>query len=296
MRRRSGATAPLSLFSFQDIITSVTAILILIVLILTLEWVARQQQAAASTPELPSRDLRAAVAELEDLVTRLTARLPADAGLVPAVAAAEVARDLRIVRDQVRRAVAATESARAIEGRAAELLARARNALAVQEAACGDVEGLAETAVEVEREAEGLAQENRRQRTRLAEKERELAKRPAPGTELVFNAPPDGGRQPWLVEVSAAGCNVVRLGSNTRVDLGTETDAESRLGDWTRSLRPDRDYVLLLVRPSGVKGYAAARSLLAERGIGVGVDFVGEDQDVRDGLAEGRAAAEDGEP
>ena len=68
MSRRGRNKSAFSLFVFQDIIMSVTGIMILITLILSLEMMERQEESPRErTSEIISQ-LKAAVGEVEDLV------------------------------------------------------------------------------------------------------------------------------------------------------------------------------------------------------------------------------------
>ena len=68
MRTRSSSSSPFSLFAFQDIITSVIAIVILVTMILTLELVNRIAQAPQNATVISTEDIRAA----EDRQAKLT--------------------------------------------------------------------------------------------------------------------------------------------------------------------------------------------------------------------------------
>ena len=67
-KKTSGA---FSLFSFQDIITSVTAILILVMLLLTIELITKRRAKSASDPVATRQHLDAVLEELESTVTRM---------------------------------------------------------------------------------------------------------------------------------------------------------------------------------------------------------------------------------
>jgi hypothetical protein len=64
---------------------------------------------------------------------------------------------------------------------------------------------------------------------------------------------------------------------------------------WLAELDPKSDHALILVRPSGVGGVDDIRERLSDQGIPFGIDFIGEDQVVRDGIAEAKAAGAEGE-
>lgn len=289
-RRRSAA---FSLFSFQDIITSVTAILILLVLILALELLTRRQESAAANPAVSRASLKQAAATLEALVGQLARTVPSD-DLRPLVRRTrnELERDVRIVEDQARQAVADAETSRAIADRAramaAASVARLENAKELRE----EVDRMMEEAARVDNEARKLATDNEAEAERLAQKREELVQQPSPGAELVFNAPEDSESQAWILEVSSDGLTVVKLGTNQKRQLGPGLGPGSTA--WQAELDPARDHVLILVRPSGAESVDDVREGLNRKNIPYGVDLIGEDQVVRDGA--GESEAEEAQP
>jgi hypothetical protein len=291
MSRRRRSTAAFSLFSFQDIITSVTAILILLVLILSLELVTRRQEAAASDPQVSRASLQAASAALEALVAKLAMIVPPDEPR-PFVGRtlSELERDVRIVEDQARQAAADAEAARAVEGRARALAAAAVARLEEAREIRTDIDRMTEQAASADEEATKLALENEREADRLAQKQKEIVDQPSSGAELVFNAPNDSAAQAWIVEVSSDGLTVVKLGTNQRRLLGVGIGPGSAAAKWLSELHAGRDHALILVRPSGVKAVDDIRESLVNAGISFGIDFLGEDQVVRDGMGEAKAS------
>lgn len=65
MSRRGRSGPAISLFAFQDIITSVTAIVIVVVLFLALDLVQRKESARADSPVGVAADLTDRIAELK---------------------------------------------------------------------------------------------------------------------------------------------------------------------------------------------------------------------------------------
>jgi hypothetical protein len=296
MSRRRGSAAAFSLFSFQDIITSVTAILILLVLILALELVTRRQQAAAASPAASRASLQAAAAALEVLVGQLAAAVPSDEPR-PLVrrTRSELERDIRIVEDQAKQAAADAEAARAVEGQGRAMAAAAIARLEEVRETKEDVDRMKEVAAQVDAEATKLSLDNEKEAERLTQKRQELVEKPSPGAELVFNAPENSGTQAWIVEVSSDGVTVVQLGTNQKRSLGGAVGPGSPVSGWLAELDPKSDHALILVRPSGVGGVDDIRERLSDQGIPFGIDFIGEDQVVRDGIAEAKAAGAEGE-
>lgn len=293
-RRRSSGPA-FSLFSFQDIITSVTAILILLVLILALELVARRHDEAAADQDASRSALRQSAAALEGLVAQLTTLVPTDETRPLAERTqSELERDVRVIEDQVRQAAAAAESAQAVEDRARALAAKAEAKLAGVQDLQDEVSRTREEAALLDDEADKLALDNAKEAERIAQRRDELSEQPTPGAELVFNAPKDSNSQAWIVEVSIDGLVVVKLGTNERRVLGAATGPGSAVDEWVAELVPDRDHALVLVRPSGIDGSGDIRGTLSEAGVSFGIDFIGEGQVVRDGMGEAAARQAEG--
>ena len=289
MSRRRSSSAAFSLFSFQDIITSVTAILILLVLILSLELVTRRQEAAAADSKVSRASLQATAAALQALAGTLAAVVPPDEPR-PLVrrTRSELARDVRVVEDQARQETADAEAARAVEGHARALAATAVSRLKAAQEIRDDVALVKEEAARVDEEAKKLALHNEQEADRLARKREEIVEQPSPGAELVFNAPKNSATQAWIVEVSSEGLTVVKLGTNQKRSLGLGVEPGSAAADWLEGLDAGRDHALILVRPSGVDSVDDIREGLGNAGIFVGIDFIGEDQVVRDGVGEAK--------
>jgi hypothetical protein len=288
-RKKSGQ--PISLFSFQDIITSVTAILILILLIMTLELVTRKRTEAASSPAATREQLETAVARLEDHVASLRSRVKASTQVQASQRPrAEIEAELTVAENQLHAARVRLEEVASVLRESTRLRFEAvarREAITNVES---QVESLERRSEADESDAEQIETANQREQERQAEQRQQVDEKPRAGTELVFNRPANSGRTPWLLEISSDGCVALKLGSNTRRALGKVVDGTSPFGNWLASLQARDDYCLLLVRPSGVGYQGKVESALEQAAIPYGVDFIGEDQAVRDGWAESEAS------
>lgn len=293
MGRRKPAAA-FSLFSFQDIITSVTAILILVMLLLTIELVTRRRQQAATDPAASRRQIAATAGKLEAIVARLRDDVAARKAQRPtrSLDAAQAERErVQKEREAIQRRLDETHRVReAASKHAAEMEAEA-----VERS--GDIqslENLEKQFASDSREAEMLDQANRLEQDRQDKRKREIADTPRSGTELVFNPPADSDRRAWLVELSGDGVAVVLLGGDRTERLGHDTAPGSGFGRWLSELTPDGDYCLLLVRPSTSDDMEEeVQHGLRDAGIRHGIDLIGEDQTVRDGS---KAAAREAMP
>ena len=286
MSRQRSRQPTISLFSFQDIITSVTAILILVVLILTLELISQKYSESASDNATVVSVVADSVAELEMLASRLAAETQDEtARVVFALPTTTTDRELHILREQFDRVTAQVDSARRINDEARRLAEVAAQDLASQQTE-------SDVSQDQERDADQLSAEtlkmeaaNAAERARLETRQDELDSRPSAETELVFKRPRNSALHSWLLEVSASGFSTLRLGTGQTTALGTNTSEGSEFTRWLAQLTPNKDYVLILARPSGVEAVNSARTLLDEKSIPYGMDFIGEEQDVHDGSA-----------
>ena len=94
MSRRGRSGPVISLFAFQDIITSVTAIVIVVVLFLALDLVNRKQGQASESPAVLADELVARIADVEAELIKLRQELARTDELVQQVASTSPA-DLR---------------------------------------------------------------------------------------------------------------------------------------------------------------------------------------------------------
>jgi hypothetical protein len=286
MGRRSAVTT-VSLFSFQDIITSTTAILILIMLLLALQLSQRQQAAAVSDLGATVRTLDKMAEEQAAIVAHLRKQLAAAQAAAgerrPREEYEQAARDATARLDRVRlEREDAEQLARLAERRRLESEARLAAREADRELVDKSARQLAEDSVTADR----LDRENAAEKQRQAKRRQEMDERPSSGTELVFNRPQDSAQRPWLVELSGNGVVVVQLGTNAPEPLGASWAAGSPLAAWCERLHPAGDYCLLLMRPSAAPEFLdAVETRLKEAGISYGIDFIGENQTVRDGTS-----------
>ena len=287
MGRRKPAAA-FSLFSFQDIITSVTAILILVMLLLSIELVSRRRQQAATDPDATRRQMAATVSRLESLTAVLREEMTARRAKRPVRSREAAQRELARIREEFEATRRRHDETLETQVTVSRLL---KDAEAVAAARAGDVEKVAQLEKQAEadrQQADRLEDANRKEKDRQAKRKSEIADTPRSGTELVYNPRTDSNRRAWLVELSAAGITAVLLGGDRQEKLGLDVSDTGPAARWIEELTPDGDYCLLLLRPStpsSLEEEVSAR--LRDKGIRYGVDLIGEDQTVRDGTKTG---------
>ncbi len=281
-KRRSAA---FSLFSFQDIITAVTAILILILLIMTLSLIETKRSAGAADGAV-SRQM------MDDVIDRLSQRSEelarqkesADQSNQDSRTKEAITQEIAIeheevdsIRSKLNDAEQMLKVARRLEARVNQDVESRREDFEALTQAKDDI-------VELNREIEGLREENKNESERLNQLKKEVPGRPV-GNEMVFNSSDKNGLQAWLINVSSEGLVAVKLGGGAQDSLG-EKVTDPSFQQWLAARRSATDHCLLLVRPSGVDLLNDLESELSAKSILYGVDLIAEDIAIRDGLAE----------
>jgi len=281
---RRKPSAAFSLFSFQDIITSVTAILILVMLLLSIELVTRRRQQAATDPDVTRRQMTATAENLESLVAGLRLEVTARRAKRSTRTREQAAREFTRVQaelDATRGHLDETTQTRAAVTRlhaGAQAVASANAANDIRLAQ------LERQMNDDRQQADQIEEANRKETDRQSKRKREIGDAPRSGTELVYNPQANSDGRAWLVELSAAGITAVLLGGDRTEQLGAGISEGSLAASWIDKLVPDGDYCLLLVRPSASNSLEAEVSQrLRDAGIRYGIDLIGEDQAVRDG-------------
>ncbi len=259
MRRRPHEN-PITLFSFQDIVTSVTGILILMTLLLTVALVTREfaspARATAAIAETASHVLQDTQAEIAALRQRYQAESAALSQLAD-IAPAQVQREVFDLRQELNslglQVGALRESREHAEASRREWNDRARG-----------FEELESRLQSLQQEIERLAAE----RQRLMEEDR-----------LIFNPQPSISKTAWLVDLGPAEVIVARVGVREKPQAFPNVAALLR---WARTRGPQNDYFVLLVRPGGISAYETVFVALRDAGYDLGVDLIAESQTVID--------------
>lgn len=261
-RRRAN---PFSLFSFQDIITSVMGIILLAALLLAVELVTRKHGAPQSTE----------VSQVSSIVTENVSTVRADiAELKKELASLQsdslAAAGTLVVESESRKKVAQVRSMR-MSAELTKLTAYLK-------------ERLAELA-----RVEATSFDRRDERRKLEMLEAEIRSSIAELKELrssdrlFYNAIPGMSKTPWLIDVSAERIQVGSLPSgSTRQSprlLHTFADIDATV-EFTRELSTDGNYFLILIRPSGIERFEELLTALRGRSFDLGFDVVDEDQTV----------------
>lgn len=269
-RRRRKSAPPISLFSFQDIITSVTGIMILITLMLGLELVQRTVNSpprkTAEVTESLQAATDAAASEIEDIKDELRKRQPGvieAAGLDPASLRREL-QDVQELNQQLQQELSASEKQQA------EAERRRKQAQSEKDRRAEDSRTLAELREQVA-EAEARLQELKQ------------------SNRVIFNPASGSAKRPWLVEVSDRGLLVGEAG---KAQKPQSFAGLAPFREWAARRNADAEYFVLLVKPAGVDTFYAVSQALQQLKFDVGYDLLTASQTALDsGAGAGAEAA-----
>lgn len=251
-RKKSGA--PFSLFAFQDAITSVCGVVVLITLLLALALTQRVEVESQASTVAKSKvdEVRAQVEKLQNDLDELNARVEETA----AVDSAGVGKSLAEVKAQL------ANAKRRLEG-AQEESSRLDRKLEELEERKETFAGLEERIDELKRSA-----------AETLEKAEETAKEEFDSQESAVYAFNDDVREkPWYVEIS--GSKLVAHGSVD--DSGAKTfDSPFAFARWATTRPSGSEYFVLIVRPSGARNFEFAVLELESEGYRYGIDLISE--------------------
>ncbi|MES2787975.1 MAG: hypothetical protein V4719_00025 [Planctomycetota bacterium] len=267
MSRRGRSGPAISLFAFQDIITSVTAIVIVIVLFLALDLIQRKQSAHAGTASSVGEDLTARIAELQAELTRLqaeTTRTDAAVREVAQFSPAELQAEV----------TAAERSIQGLQSRHKQLLEHHRRWQAKEKAVLAQKFDLRPQQLQLEitrqahRDVQQQIEEGRNDR------------RPIYGLPRGITT---GG---WVAVIEEDVVTVAPLGRRAKprefrqgalpIITGTAADAFVK---WAKQ-EEQRAYFLLLIRPGGAAQFDEIASEFIDLSMSYGFDLIDAQQEI----------------
>ena len=259
MAQRKTSTA-FSLFAFQDIITSVTGIMVLVTLILALELIQRKESSPPVKTAQVISQTRAAVAQNQIEIQQLRNRLETGREQMAQVAAFDATsvskqlEDLKKLNDDLDREMEQYAAENADAAR------RRDEAKAEQDRRASDPQSLEQLTTDIQRE-------------------KELIERLRKSNRTIFKPPEGDSKTPWLVEVSGDGLSAAQWGV-TMPPKRFQSPAELR--NFAAGRDKGAEYFVLLVKPAGIDDFQQARNLLKQAGFDVGFDLLRPDQTALD--------------
>ena len=268
MSRRGRSGPVISLFSFQDIITSVTAIVTVITLLLALDLVQRKQSQAGDSSGNLAVELTARLAAAEAELAELNAAAGTTDDLVREVAATSPA-ELRNEIAQRESTIAELERERArLERQRGQWQTREKEAQTEQ----FDLEPLRQ------QQANALAEAAELDRQRTSEQVE---------NRTVFSLPRGFQKEGWIVVIDATQIAIAPLGRPAKPVVVRAsglpligTSAAAGFVAWIEREQLRSAYFLLLVRPDAARAFDDVQELLTDKSISHGFDLIGADQSI----------------
>lgn len=254
-KRRRGNDDPVSLFSFQDIITTLSGVLILLVLIMAIQVAAQKSATAKSAPEESNDPLTAHVDKLED-----------DLGKVREIIAATKADPVQVARDLVARELE-------LKSRESNHVAAERELFVLKE--------------QLKRKSSHLSAASQNAARIAAELERVIAYNADIRVRNNVYFIPEVGiqKKPVLIECSESGLKCGVLGDPANVlKIAAGSDLQGGLRGYLRGLSKEKHHIVFLVKPSGVSGYDETSPVVRDAGFDMGSEPIGESIEVEYGV------------
>ncbi len=252
MSRRSRSSSPFSLFAFQDIITSVTGIMILVTMMLALELLERKEQ----SPEVKTNEAIEQVEQVTSQIDEQIAEIEAQLN-----ASSEVLRyDKTTLNEQITELTSARQQMES------------------------EVQRLRNESVESRERHEQITQQEQSQEdtqetlTSIQDevrKTREQLQRLKRSNRMIFNPTEGDQKSPWLVELDAAKIKVAKVGESARPQEFATVD---QFLSWSSRRSSQAEYFVLLIKPASVESFADVYSTLTASGFDVGYDVMPVDQ------------------
>jgi hypothetical protein len=275
----------MSLFAFQDIITSVTAIMILLVLILTLELITKVDSVSVAPDDRRvAKELQASVSQLRERLVLLRAEAAGVTNTAKRVASqsvADVDADTRSAQRRNETLGNAVVSLKADVEKARDRRRAAEQDFLHAEKQFPAAMNLAAKASQDAAAAAAIEKRNVEEKSRQKDVENELADSPQFVSTLVFNPAPGQILTPILAELSEGGVSVLGAAQEGVLGFGWGVlGPPNGFTKWLDSRDRTREYVVVLLRPSGLDKLDPTKEAIVAKGFEVGLELVSEDMDI----------------
>ncbi len=253
--KRNRESSPLSLFSLQDIITCLTGIMILIVLLLAVEAMNPSGESGApahvSKPTNPTLEPPDLERMREDLLARMR---ELEGSVVPPEDAVALVKSLRKMRDD-------TLADQAVTARQQ-----------------GEVTALEKAATELRTELSRLESA----RNAAAENLQKLKDRLLAGTmrRVIIIPGEQNPKTAHLVEAHGTGFRIISLGVPMRNGSFRLSETETMVKQLLGNANPEKEYIVVMIKPSGVVHGMELVEALQQTPFQVGYDALEEDMEL----------------
>jgi hypothetical protein len=268
MRGRRGVNEdPISLFSFQDIITSVTGIIILLALLLVVELTKRPKQLVTNSVDDSASHIQAEINDLESRIEAVRALLMSSSKFANDVASIPAA-ELDAVEQQARKEIAALEAALAQLRQDEKRTQTATDSQSDEgEFAESMLRSIRDKNDELQSQLESVRRSNR----------------------VIYNSEDNAEKSAWLVDLKADQIEVGRPNLDDARHTFDSAGFDESFLSWAKQRNNQAEYFVLLVRPESIRLYEELSLSLTESGLSLGFDLLSSDATVMDSGAATRA-------
>lgn len=281
-RLRTESAPKISFFFFQDIITSVSGILVLVVIILATDIDKSSNTSAQDGSDgfAIEQRLNRLMLERQGLIDAVGRLREIQASADNAPSTAKLIADIRDLKQRIQAIISQIADAK-------QAMERADSAIREQDLKLG----LTQTreALEALRQGnEELVRKDTTERARLAELERQVALvqsqllrvRSREGQLWFIPEPSTDQREPIVVVVGGNGISIERFDKpESRLIYSSPSAASEWLG-YLKRLNKSQQFIVFLIRPSGIELFRSLRELTRDAGFHTGYDAVEEGQKI----------------
>lgn len=270
----------ISFFAFADIITAVSGVLIFVALLLATDLGKPSNSSSDVANSETAQRLKAVLAQqLEtDSQNHSLAELLASAETAPAAEKLEL---------DITRLRAALTDEQKKHARVAEQLAASQSSMEARDRTLG----LADLKVQIQRmiqEMESLAREDRKVREQMAGLEQRVANiqsrllklRQREGKIWLIPDKSSTTKEPILATVSGSGLKVERFDHPEKSKEFSKSSADSEFTDFLATSKQQDEYIVFLVRPSGIGLFEKLVKMARDKGFDVGFDALEEGREI----------------
>lgn len=267
MATRRRKTTAFSLFAFQDIITSVTGVMILVTMILALELINRKVGSPANQTEAVSESVVEAVEsvkQLEDMLAKNQERIQ------------QLKMQQGKIEDGLRDHV--TTDVDQIKSQLADLQEVQRNIADDLSDAEKTNEHVSKQNEAFQNKAEQVANDVKSLDEEIAETTKQLQEL-RDSKRVVYNLASNDEKAAWLVQISGDSLLAAKAGVK---QPPTRFGTPEEFLKWTKTRDPNKECFVLLVKPSGILVFHNILDPLTKQRFDRGYDLITEDQEAID--------------
>lgn len=248
MGRRKSGSAAFSLFAFQDIITSVTGIMVLITLILALELMNRTEQSPPVQTAQHAREVQSTIAELEAEIKKLESRMTSSGTAIADLPST----DPTTLREQARKVEEDSERLqRDVENKQQKLTKARQKLTSTQSQDVNEKDG-------EQQELDALAKKI----DQLTEKLQD-----AQDEDRMFFSEGIKDKTTYLVEITERQISAAQIGVKMKPKFFSSVSEFKR---WLTGLSPQTDALYLVVKPRGAENFGQIQAAIKPTGIQYG--------------------------